>query len=64
MHRKRKLKKYWELLGQLLIFSKKYLKIRFISNKDTGEFKGSGFCEYAHHETAESAVRNLNGYEY
>ncbi|KAK7027342.1 hypothetical protein VNI00_015305 [Paramarasmius palmivorus] len=36
---------------------------RLVFDRDTGKPKGYGFCEFADHETASSAVRNLNGYE-
>ncbi|EJF61815.1 hypothetical protein BD309DRAFT_972229 [Dichomitus squalens] len=37
--------------------------LRLVFDRDTGKPKGYGFCEFADHETAASAVRNLNGYE-
>ncbi|EKM56704.1 uncharacterized protein PHACADRAFT_93372, partial [Phanerochaete carnosa HHB-10118-sp] len=36
---------------------------RLVYDRDTGKPKGYGFCEFADHETALSAVRNLNGQE-
>ncbi|KAL0946158.1 hypothetical protein HGRIS_012421 [Hohenbuehelia grisea] len=33
---------------------------RLVFDRDTGKPKGYGFCEFADHETAVSAVRNLN----
>ncbi|KAF8698398.1 hypothetical protein AX14_001138 [Amanita brunnescens Koide BX004] len=33
---------------------------RLVFDRDTGKPKGYGFCEFADHETAASAVRNLN----
>ncbi|KAJ7216641.1 hypothetical protein GGX14DRAFT_605644 [Mycena pura] len=33
---------------------------RLVFDRDTGKPKGYGFCEFADHETALSAVRNLN----
>ncbi|KAF4603204.1 hypothetical protein EYR40_000354 [Pleurotus pulmonarius] len=33
---------------------------RLVFDRDTGKPKGYGFCEFADHETAMSAVRNLN----
>ncbi|OCH92767.1 hypothetical protein OBBRIDRAFT_886010 [Obba rivulosa] len=36
---------------------------RLVFDRDTGKPKGYGFCEFADHETAQSAVRNLNGQE-
>ena len=32
-------------------------------DRETGKCKGYGFCEYADHATALSAMRNLNGYD-
>ncbi|KAI9056435.1 hypothetical protein FKP32DRAFT_1682380 [Trametes sanguinea] len=37
--------------------------LRLVFDRDTGKPKGYGFCEFADHETAMSAVRNLNGQE-
>ncbi|CAG7846068.1 SubName: Full=Related to Cleavage stimulation factor {ECO:0000313/EMBL:CCA66865.1} [Serendipita indica DSM 11827] len=36
---------------------------RLVFDRETGKPKGYGFCEYLDHETAQSAVRNLNGKE-
>ncbi|KAH8101744.1 hypothetical protein BXZ70DRAFT_906328 [Cristinia sonorae] len=36
---------------------------RLVFDRDTGKPKGYGFCEFADHDTAQSAVRNLNGQE-
>ncbi|KAI0342428.1 hypothetical protein BDW22DRAFT_1407534 [Trametopsis cervina] len=36
---------------------------RLVYDRDTGKPKGYGFCEFADHDTALSAVRNLNGQE-
>lgn len=36
---------------------------RLVFERETGKPKGYGFCEYLDHETAQSAVRNLNGRE-
>ncbi|KAI0795523.1 hypothetical protein C8Q75DRAFT_746382 [Abortiporus biennis] len=36
---------------------------RLVFDRDTGKPKGYGFCEFADHDTALSAVRNLNGQE-
>ncbi|OBZ66823.1 Cleavage stimulation factor subunit 2 [Grifola frondosa] len=36
---------------------------RLVFDRDTGKPKGYGFCEFSDHETALSAVRNLNGQE-
>jgi len=34
---------------------------RLVFDRETGKPKGYGFCEFADHDTAMSAVRNLNG---
>ncbi|KAJ3503886.1 hypothetical protein NLJ89_g8232 [Agrocybe chaxingu] len=34
---------------------------RLVFDRDTGKPKGYGFCEFLDHDTAASAVRNLNG---
>lgn len=31
-------------------------------DRDTGKPKGYGFAEFVDHQTAESAIRNLNGF--
>ncbi len=36
---------------------------RLVSDKETGKAKGYGFCEYHDQASADSAVRNLNGYD-
>ncbi|TEB26827.1 hypothetical protein FA13DRAFT_995537 [Coprinellus micaceus] len=36
---------------------------RLVFDRDTGKAKGYGFCEFSDHETAQSAVRNLNNIE-
>lgn len=39
------------------------VQIRLVNDRDSGKFKGYGFCEYEDPETAASAVRNLNEVE-
>eukprot|EP01125_Pyxidicula_operculata_P022435 TRINITY_DN916_c0_g1_i1.p1 TRINITY_DN916_c0_g1~~TRINITY_DN916_c0_g1_i1.p1 ORF type:complete len:353 (-),score=42.62 TRINITY_DN916_c0_g1_i1:97-1155(-) len=39
------------------------VSFRLVFDKDTGKPKGYGFCEYRDSATAQSAMRNLNGYE-
>ncbi|KIY49820.1 hypothetical protein FISHEDRAFT_12822, partial [Fistulina hepatica ATCC 64428] len=34
--------------------------LRLVFDRETGKPRGYGFCEFADHETAQSAVRNLN----
>ena len=36
---------------------------RLVYDRETGKPKGYGFCEYKDTETAQSAMRNLNGTE-
>ncbi|KAF1741126.1 hypothetical protein MXB_1271, partial [Myxobolus squamalis] len=47
------------------IFSKigPVLSFRIVYDRETGKPKGYGFCEYRDIETAQSAIRNLNGLE-
>jgi len=40
------------------------LFFRIMSDKETGKPSGYAFCEFRDSETAESAVRNLNGHEF
>eukprot|EP01116_Phalansterium_solitarium_P004141 TRINITY_DN15039_c0_g1_i1.p1 TRINITY_DN15039_c0_g1~~TRINITY_DN15039_c0_g1_i1.p1 ORF type:complete len:377 (-),score=102.32 TRINITY_DN15039_c0_g1_i1:160-1290(-) len=40
------------------------LSFRLVFDRDTGKPKGYGFCEYRDSETAMSAMRNLNNYEF
>ncbi|XP_047128493.1 cleavage stimulation factor subunit 2 isoform X1 [Hydra vulgaris] len=39
------------------------LSFRLVYDRETGKPKGYGFCEYKDSETAQSAMRNLNGTE-
>ncbi|EST05173.1 Cleavage stimulation factor subunit 2, hinge domain protein [Kalmanozyma brasiliensis GHG001] len=41
----------------------KVVGFRLVNDRDTGKFKGYGFCEFEDPETAASAVRNLNEVE-
>lgn len=40
------------------------VSFRLVYDRETGKPKGYGFCEYKDQETALSAMRNLNGYEF
>lgn len=37
---------------------------RLVYDRETGKPKGYGFCEYQDLETAQSAMRNLNNYDF
>lgn len=37
---------------------------RLVYDRETGKPKGYGFCEYQDIETAQSAMRNLNNYDF
>ncbi len=39
------------------------VSFRLVFDRETGKPKGYGFCTYQDHETAASAVRNLNNVE-
>ena len=39
------------------------VNFRLVFDRETGKPKGYGFCSYQDHETAASAVRNLNNYD-
>lgn len=39
------------------------LSFRLVYDRETGKPKGFGFCEYKDQDTAQSAIRNLNGTE-
>ena len=36
---------------------------RIVYDRETGRPKGFGFCEYQDPQSAQNAMRNLNGYE-
>lgn len=40
------------------------LSSRLVYDRETGKPKGYGFCEYQDVETAQSAMRNLNNYDF
>uniref|UniRef100_A0A182SP42 RRM domain-containing protein n=1 Tax=Anopheles maculatus TaxID=74869 RepID=A0A182SP42_9DIPT len=40
------------------------LSLKLVFDRESGKPKGYGFCEYKDQETALSAMRNLNGYEF
>ena len=39
------------------------VSFRLMFDRETGKPKGYGFCTFEDHETASSAVRNLNNYD-
>ncbi|BFZ59043.1 hypothetical protein YB2330_000045 [Saitoella coloradoensis] len=41
----------------------KVLSFRLVFDRETGKPRGYGFCEFMDHETASSAVRNMNNYD-
>lgn len=41
-----------------------YICFRLVYDRETGKPKGYGFCEYQDMETAHSAMRNLNNYDF
>jgi cleavage stimulation factor subunit 2 len=51
------LKEYFSDVGTVVQF-------RIVYDRETGNPKGYGFCEYLDAEMAQSAIRNLNGREY
>ncbi|KAK7107641.1 cleavage stimulation factor subunit 2-like [Littorina saxatilis] len=51
------LKEIFNQVGQVVSF-------RLVYDRETGKPKGYGFCEYADQETAQSAMRNLNNYDF
>eukprot|EP00127_Corallochytrium_limacisporum_P003329 Clim_evm18s148 gene=Clim_evmTU18s148 len=40
------------------------INFRLVTDRDTGKPKGYGFCEFRDRETAQSAIRNLNNYNF
>lgn len=46
---------WWNIISKLC---------RLVVDRDTGKPKGYGFCEYRDAETALSAMRNLNNYDF
>lgn len=51
-----KLREIFKTAGPVLSF-------KLVYDRESGKPKGYGFCEYQDHETAASAMRNLNGHE-
>lgn len=39
------------------------INFRLVHDRETGRPKGFGFCEFVDAQTAETAQRNLNGFE-
>ncbi|RPD61554.1 hypothetical protein L226DRAFT_612409 [Lentinus tigrinus ALCF2SS1-7] len=50
-------------LGDVFSSVGQVVGLRLVYDRETGKPKGYGFCEFADHETALSAMRNLNGQE-
>lgn len=52
------------LLLRIIVVIKVYLvPFRLVTDRETGRFKGFGFCEFYDVATAESAFRNLSGHD-
>ncbi|CAF1204177.1 unnamed protein product [Rotaria magnacalcarata] len=51
------MKEIFSVIGPILSF-------RAVCNRETGSSKGYGFAEYSDADTAQSAIRNLNGFEF
>lgn len=53
-----------EQLKEIFRAAGKVLSFRLVYDRESGKPKGYGFCEYEDQETALSAMRNLNGFEF
>jgi len=53
-----------EQLKDIFRAAGKVLSFRLVYDRESGKPKGYGFCEYEDQETALSAMRNLNGFEF
>lgn len=56
--------KYKTHLFFLLSTKEYFCYFRLVYDRETGKPKGYGFCEYQDVETAQSAMRNLNNYDF
>lgn len=56
--------KYKTHLFFLLSTKEYFCCFRLVYDRETGKPKGYGFCEYQDVETAQSAMRNLNNYDF
>ena len=48
----------------IILFCLSFYLHRLVYDRETGKPKGYGFCEYQDIETAQSAMRNLNNYDF
>ncbi|XP_005090007.1 cleavage stimulation factor subunit 2 [Aplysia californica] len=53
-----------EQLREVFIQAGPVVSFRLVYDRETGKPKGYGFCEYQDVETAQSAMRNLNNYDF
>uniref|UniRef100_A0A0B7B8Q6 RRM domain-containing protein n=1 Tax=Arion vulgaris TaxID=1028688 RepID=A0A0B7B8Q6_9EUPU len=53
-----------EQLRDVFIQAGPVVSFRLVYDRETGKPKGYGFCEYQDVETAQSAMRNLNNYDF
>ncbi|PPQ75597.1 LOW QUALITY PROTEIN: hypothetical protein CVT26_001658 [Gymnopilus dilepis] len=60
----KQLAEIFKSVGEVIGFRIKLtISCRLVFDRDTAKPKGYGFCEFSNHETALSAVRNLNSTE-
>jgi len=52
-----------EQLRQVFTQVGQVINLRMVHDRDTGKPKGYGFCEFVDVQSAEAAIRGLNGYE-
>ncbi|XP_059149548.1 cleavage stimulation factor subunit 2-like [Physella acuta] len=53
-----------EQLREVFVQAGTVVSFRLVYDRETGKPKGYGFCEYQDVETAQSAMRNLNNYDF
>ncbi|RUS86666.1 hypothetical protein EGW08_005540 [Elysia chlorotica] len=53
-----------EQLREVFIQAGPVVSFRLVYDRETGKPKGYGFCEYQDTDTAQSAMRNLNNYDF